>query len=152
MHVDDIIIIGSDSKGILSLKSFLHNQFHTKDLGMLKYLLGVEIFRSKQGILLSQRNYVFNLLSKTEKLGVKPCSTPMTPNVHITKGGDLFEDPERYRRLVGKLNYFTITHLDIAYLVYGISHSQYILCVISHSHNQSLGSCKAYPMLFKRSS
>ena len=33
VYVDDIVIIESDSKGILSLKSFLHSQFHTKDLG-----------------------------------------------------------------------------------------------------------------------
>ena len=39
----------------------------------------------------------------------------MTPNVQITKEGDLFEDPKRYRRLVRKLNYLTVTHLDIAY-------------------------------------
>ena len=43
VYVDDIVITGSDSKGILSLKSFHHSQFHTKDLGMLKYLLGVEV-------------------------------------------------------------------------------------------------------------
>ena len=41
VYVDDIIITRSDPKGILSLKSFLHSQFHTKDLGMLKYFLGV---------------------------------------------------------------------------------------------------------------
>ena len=51
--MDDIVITESDSKGILSLKSFLHSQFHTKDLGMLKYFLGVEVMRSKHGILLS---------------------------------------------------------------------------------------------------
>ena len=48
VYVDDIVITGSDSKGILSLKSFLHSQFHTKDLGMLEYLLGIEVMRSKQ--------------------------------------------------------------------------------------------------------
>ena len=32
--MDDIVIIGSDSTGISSLKSFLHGQFHTKDLGI----------------------------------------------------------------------------------------------------------------------
>ena len=44
-YVDDIVITKSDSKGILSLKSFLHSQFHTKDLGMLKYFLGVEVMK-----------------------------------------------------------------------------------------------------------
>ena len=64
---DDIVITGSDSKGILSLKSFLHGQFHTKDLGMLKYFLGVEVMRNKQGILLSQRKHILVMLSKTRK-------------------------------------------------------------------------------------
>ena len=60
---------------------------------------------------------MLDLLSKTGKLGVKPYSTPMTSNVQITEEGDLFEDPERYKRLIEKLNYFTITHPDITYLV-----------------------------------
>ena len=38
---------------------------------MLKYFLGVDFMRSKQGILLSQRKYVFDLLSETRKLGTK---------------------------------------------------------------------------------
>ena len=67
--------------------------------------------------MLSQWKYVLDLLSKTGKLGVKPCSTPMTPNVQITKQGDLFEDPERYKRLARELNYLTVTHLDFAYSV-----------------------------------
>ena len=45
--MDDIVITGSESKGILSLKSFFYCQFYTKDLGMLKYILGVEVIRSK---------------------------------------------------------------------------------------------------------
>ena len=115
LYVDDIVITRSDFKGILSLKSFLHNQFHTKDLGMLKYFLGVEVMRSKQGILLSQQKYVLDMLSATGKLGAKPHSTPMASNVLLTKEGKLFEDPERYRRLVGKLNYLIVTCPDIAY-------------------------------------
>ena len=63
VYVDDIVITGSDSTGISSLKSFLHGQFHTKDLGMLRYFLGVEVMRSKHGIFLSQRKYVLDLLS-----------------------------------------------------------------------------------------
>ena len=101
VYGDDIVITGSDFKGILSLKSFLHSQFHTKDLGMLKYFFSVEVMRSKQGILLFQRKYVLDMLSKTGKLGAKPCNTPMAPNVQLNKEGELFEDPKRYRRLLG---------------------------------------------------
>ena len=81
VYMDDIVITGSDSKGISSLKSFLHSQFHKKDLRTLKYFLGVEVMRSKRGILLSQRKYVLDLLSEIGKLGVKPCSTLVAPNV-----------------------------------------------------------------------
>ena len=56
---------------------------------------------------------MLDLLSEIGKLGAKLCSTPMTSNVHITKEGDLFEDLERYRRLVEKLNYLTVTRPDI---------------------------------------
>ena len=41
VYVDDIVITRNDMTSISSLKSFLHGQFHTKDLGMLKYFLGV---------------------------------------------------------------------------------------------------------------
>ena len=73
VYVDDIIITRNDMTGMSSLKSFLHGQFHTKDLGMLKYFLGVEVMRSKLGIFLSQRKYVMDLLSETGKLAAKPC-------------------------------------------------------------------------------
>ena len=96
VYVNDIVIPRSDSKCISSLKSFLKNQFHTKDLGMLKYFLGIEVIRSKHGIFLCQRKYVLDLLSKTGKLGVKPCSFPMVPGVHLTIEGETFEDPERF--------------------------------------------------------
>ena len=107
--------------GISSLKSFLHGQFHIKDLGMLKNFLGVEVMRSKHGIFLSQRKYVLDLLSKTGKLGAKPCSSPIAQSLHLTREGELFGDLEKNRRLVGKLNYLTVTRLDIAHSVSVVS-------------------------------
>ena len=101
VYVDDIVITGSDMADISSLKSFLHGLFHTKDLGMLKYLFVIEVMRSKHEIFLSQREYVLGLLSETGKLGAKPCSSPMTQSLHITREGELFGDFERYRRLFG---------------------------------------------------
>ena len=55
VYVDDIVIPGSDTIGVSSLMSLLHDQFHAKDLGMLKHFLGIEVMRSRCGIVLSQR-------------------------------------------------------------------------------------------------
>ena len=77
----------NDTAGISSLKSFLHGQFHKKDVGMLKYLLGVEVTRSKHEIFLSQRKYVLDLLSETGKLAAKPCQSPMAQSLHLTREG-----------------------------------------------------------------
>ena len=119
--VDDIVITGSDSKGISSLKSFLQSQFHTKDLGMLRYFLDIEVMQSKHEIFLSQRKYVFNLLSKTGKLGLKPCNFSMALGVHLIEEGETFEDPKRYRRLVGKMNYLSVTRPNIVHSISVVS-------------------------------
>ena len=88
---------------------------------MLRCFLDIEVMRSKHGIFSSQRKYVLNLLSETRKLRVKPCSSPMVPSVHLTREDETFEDPKRYRRLVGKLNYLTVTRPDITHLVSVVS-------------------------------
>lgn len=118
VYVDDIVITGSDAQGISSLKKFLQARFQTTDLGQLKYFLGIELAYSKKGIFLSQKKYVLGLLTDTGLLGAKPCETPIDPNVKlVAEEGEIFTEPEKYRRLVGKLNYLTITRPDIAFFV-----------------------------------
>lgn len=118
IYVEDIVIIGDNFLGISSLKNILHANFHTKVLGNLKYFLGLEVVRIKKGIFLSQGKYVLDLLTEIEKLGAKPYATQMVPNVQLTMDdSNLFDDLEIYRRLVGKLNCLTVTHLDNFYLV-----------------------------------
>ena len=57
---------------------------------------------------------MLDLSSETGKLAAKSCQSPMAQSLHLIREGELFEDPERYRRLVGKLNYLTVTRPDIA--------------------------------------
>ncbi|RVW92497.1 Retrovirus-related Pol polyprotein from transposon RE1 [Vitis vinifera] len=122
VYVDDIVITGSDQDGIQKLKQHLFTHFQTKDLGKLKYFLGIEIAQSNFGVVLSQRKYALDILEETDMLDCKPIDTPMDPNVKLVPGqGEPLRDPGRYRRLVGKLNYLTITRPDISFPVSVVS-------------------------------
>ncbi|OMP02866.1 Reverse transcriptase, RNA-dependent DNA polymerase [Corchorus capsularis] len=122
VYVDDIVITGNNSKLIDSVKNALQRQFSIKDLGSLKYFLGLEVARSKQGIYLSQRKYTLELLSETGLAGARPLYVPMEQNTKLSAHeGELLKDPSPYRRLIGKLIYLTITRPDIMYSVHVLS-------------------------------
>jgi len=65
VYVDDIMMIGDDNGEIEELKRRLAHEFEIKDLGPLKYFLGMEFARSKEGIFVNQRKYILDLLSET---------------------------------------------------------------------------------------
>ena len=76
VYVDDMIITGNDLDCVASLKSVLDQRFGIKDLGPLKYFLGLEIARNKTGISLTQRKYALEVLKETGMTGCKPTQTP----------------------------------------------------------------------------
>ena len=112
----------NDEKEKQDLQQCLTKDFEIKELGRLKYFLGIKVPCSRQGIFISQQKYVTDLLKETGKLGCKPVATPMEPNQKL---GDGKEEPavnkEMYQRLVGKLIYLAHTRPDIAYSVSMIS-------------------------------
>ncbi|RVW41270.1 Golgin candidate 5 [Vitis vinifera] len=77
VYVDDIILSGNDMGELQNLKKYLSEEFEVKDLGNLKYFLGMEVARSRKGIVVSQRKYILDLLKETGMLGCKPIDTPM---------------------------------------------------------------------------
>ncbi|CAL8119796.1 unnamed protein product [Prunus armeniaca] len=122
MYVDDMIITGDDTEEIDKLKHYLSTEFEMKDLGGLKYFLGIEVARSQQGIFLSQRKYVLDLLNETGMLGCKPADTPIVQNHNLEILPDQVPtNKDRYQRLVGRLIYLSHTRPDIAYDVSVVS-------------------------------
>lgn len=122
VYVDDIVLTGDDLQEIQSVKQFLDSTFKIKDLGKLKYFLGLEIARSTQGIFLNQRKYALELLEDSGLLATKPSTTPFDCSLKLhDSDSPPYEDETTYRRLVGRLLYLTTTRPDIAFIVQQLS-------------------------------
>ncbi|CAL1400060.1 unnamed protein product [Linum trigynum] len=118
IYVDDVILAGDDMVFIQSVKTFLHDRFTIKDLGPLKYFLGIEVARSKKGIILNQRKYVLDILADTGFQATRPCSSPIEQNHQLGRtASPPAPDPAAFCRLVGRLLYLTVTRPDITYVV-----------------------------------
>lgn len=122
VYVDDLIVAGNNSASIARFKSYLGSCFHMKDLGALKYFLGIEISRIPSGLFLSQRKYTLDILSEAGLLAAKPCEFPMEQHHHLAvSASSSLSDPESYRRLVGRLIYLTITRPELSYSVHTLA-------------------------------
>lgn len=118
IYVDDIVIASNNDNTVKDLTYSLNQKFKMKDMGPLRYFLGLEVARNNDGITLCQRKYALDLLSEAGYLGCKSSSIPMEPNLKISKeDGEPLSDVTNYRRLIGKSLYLTITRLDICYSV-----------------------------------
>ena len=67
------------------IKTRLAEEFDMKDLGNLRYFLGMEITRNDYAISVSQRKYTLDLLKETDMMASKPTDTPMDSNVKLEK-------------------------------------------------------------------
>jgi hypothetical protein len=122
VYVDDIVLASNDSKIIDEFVVFLNTRFKLKDLGPLKFFLGLEVARSSKGIALCQRKFTLDILNDAGHLAAKPAKFPMEHNVKFPANeGALLEDPTVYRRLIGRLLYLTTTRPDLTYFVHTLS-------------------------------
>jgi hypothetical protein len=119
VYVDDIILMGNNANLVSQFVACLAKRFSLKDLGNLSYFLGVEVIPQRQGILLSQRRYIQELLNKTHMEMSKPVLTPLpTHSSSLTlSSGSLLSDPTEYRTVVGSLQYLSLTRPDISFAV-----------------------------------
>ncbi|KAI5355558.1 hypothetical protein L3X38_008453 [Prunus dulcis] len=112
----------NDVDEMSKLQGNLSVKFEMKDLGDLKYFLGVKVARLPKGIFLSQHKYVLDLLKETGMLGCKPVETLIVEKHHLCLDPEQkLVDKGRYQRLVGRLIYLAHTRPDIAYAVSVVS-------------------------------
>ena len=103
---------------IKELEEYLDKNVKVKQLGPLKYFLGIEFARSSKGILITQQKYILELLEETMHTNCHISETPTEVNHKLA----IFEnDPQieisSYHKLIGKLLYLSHTRPNICYSV-----------------------------------
>ena len=119
VYVDDIVVTGNNNDFLAVFVSRLAARFSLKDLGNLSYFLGVEVLNHSHGLLLSQRRYITDMLTKLDMMNVKPVPTPIpssasTISLHM---GSPIENPTLYHETVGSLQYLSLTRPDVSFAV-----------------------------------
>ncbi|XP_016204905.1 uncharacterized protein LOC107645405 [Arachis ipaensis] len=107
---------------LCKVQQILESLFKLKVLGNLKYFLGLELARSPEGIVLSQRKYTLNILEDTNFNDAKATLLPTETNLRLSASdGELLDDPVIYRSIIGRFMYLTISRPDITYVVFTLS-------------------------------
>ena len=87
------------------------------DMGPLHHFLNLSIDRRVDGLFLSQRQYMMDILDRAGMRECKPCSTPIDTHAKMSADGVLVADPTHFHSIAGTLQYLTFTHPDLTYAV-----------------------------------
>ena len=122
VYVDDILLAGRDETKIQEVKRELSLKFDIKDLGKLRFFLGISIIQKpeEKETWMGQPAYMERLLMEHGMTDCKPVGTPVDPGRHLVKATEEEEavDQQLYQSLVGSLMYLsTCIRPDIAYAV-----------------------------------
>ena len=100
------------------MKDMLKSRFDVKDMGLAIVILGIQIFRTSEGLALSQPHYVDKILEKFLKDDFERSRTPVDMTLHLSKNKGVAVFQLEYSRIIGSLMYLmSCTRPDIAYSI-----------------------------------
>jgi protein associated with RNAse G/E len=115
--VDDLFLTG-DENLIIECKRNIAPEFEMKDLGMMHYFLGLEVWQKSNEIFLSQGKYVVEILKRFKMMDCKSMPTLMVMNLKLLSDtSSKTVDVTMYRKMIGSLLYLTKTRPYICFVV-----------------------------------
>ena len=125
IYVDDLFLIGEENI-ITDCKKNLAKKFEMKDLGLMHYFLGLEVWQSPEKIFLNQGKYVVATLKRFDMLECESMNTRMETNLKLlVDTSSELVDATLYRQIIGSLMYLTNTRPNICFAVNTLS--QYLV-------------------------
>ena len=86
LYLDDLFLIGEEELTKYE-RRILAIEFEMKNLGMMHWLSGMEVWKSLDGIFFGQGKYVVYILNKFKMLNYKEITTLMESNLNILTDG-----------------------------------------------------------------
>jgi hypothetical protein len=124
LYVDDLFITCEESL-IIQCKKDLASKFYMKDLCLMHYYLGLEVWQKRGEVFLGQGKYAIKILQNFGMMDCKSMDTPMNTDIRKVKVPDSDPvDPSLYRQLIGSLMYLVNTRPDICFAVNTLSQFQ----------------------------
>ncbi|MCO5564278.1 hypothetical protein L7F22_017937 [Adiantum nelumboides] len=118
IYVDNLINGGDALKDVEHVKALLRKHFDMKDLGELRFVLGIEMIRNEGDIWLSQNKYGLDMLIKYGMANCNPISTPLDQNLKLKiDEREVLDDATMYRKIVCSHIYMTISWPDLSYAI-----------------------------------
>jgi hypothetical protein len=116
LYVDDLLFTGSSEKMFAEFKQSMFKEFEMTDNGLMSYFLGIEVKQENDGIFISQKKYMREILKKFKMDSCNAVNTPVATGLQLSKEGEgKSVDSTMYKSLVGSLRYLTMTRPDILY-------------------------------------
>ncbi|KAL0393332.1 UNVERIFIED_CONTAM: Retrovirus-related Pol polyprotein from transposon RE2 [Sesamum radiatum] len=122
VYVDDILVMAPTEDLISEIKQYLDALFTIKDLGYAKYFLGLEIARSTKGMSITQHKYAMDIITDSGMVSATSVSMPLPLGLKLSAtSGNFLKEPDKFRRLIGRLLYLGFTRPDLSFAVQQLS-------------------------------
>ncbi|XP_020702165.1 uncharacterized protein LOC110113807, partial [Dendrobium catenatum] len=127
VYVDDILLTGNDTNAMNELVAQMKSRFTMNDLGSANHFLGIKIESTPDKYFLSQNLYANSIIQLAELQNCNSIANPSFTKIPVSGSDDppVF-DALTYRKIIGSLQYLTLTRPDISYAMNTLS---------QHMHN-----------------
>eukprot|EP00253_Pinus_taeda_P014831 PITA_14831 len=121
LYVDDLIITGAE-RLIEGYKRDLDLEFEMKDITLMHYFLGLEVWQEEGYFFLGQWKYIVDILNTFHMEDCKPMSTPMITNwKKLHASNSELVDSTLYEQLIGCSMYLVNTQPNLCFAVNSMS-------------------------------